>query len=185
MKTAMVLFRVVSILVLLACLLTVSGASASNKIPVNQTICARSADVVVLDPLVLLITWDSAMVPEDGPNGKQGFDGDVAGQLLVRIKPNSTDGDANIFGKYEFTGRIWEAGVSVWNGRLNFLEVGSGGPTNASGLWKTLDSRVHFNGRFAVTPEAAARCQGLEYAPGQSYKGGDAITGELQITPAR
>lgn len=176
MKAAMVLFRVVSILVLLASLLTVSGTSASNKIPVNLTICAQEIRLISSEPLVLGFT--SVMIPDDGPNGKEGLEGTVTGATYIKVKPNATDGDANLMGLYEFTGRVWEAGNPVWSGHLRLLEVGHGGPDNVVGSWRTLDSRVHFVGTM-TTSGAAAKCADKGY-----FIGGHLITGQLHITPA-
>jgi len=177
MKSARILFRVVSVLVLLASAISASGASASTKIPVAVTICPREVRLVSADPLV--IAYASVMIPDNGPNGKQGFEVTVAGSTTIRIQPNDANGDASLWGRYQFDGQVWDAGESVWSGQLQLLEVANGGPTDVSGTWRTLDSTVHFLGTF-VTPGAAEKCAEMGYLPGGHF-----MTGELHITPAR
>jgi hypothetical protein len=183
MKTAKILFRVASALVLLASLLAASGASASDKsvasasgkIPVSLTTCPQEIRDISLDPLVLW--FRAAWIPDVGPNGKEGLEGTITGPTYIKIKPDGID--ANIRGLYNFDGRVLEAGHPVWSGHLRLLMVASGPPTDVLGTWISLDSRVHFVGR-STTPGAPEKCASMGYD-----LGGHFITGEVHITPAR
>jgi len=178
MRTWKSLLRLVSIVGLLAGLLTVSGASASTHQPFSFTACNKAIIPDPSDPMKFTVV--QVDFPDMGPYGKMGIEGETT--VVERMTPPRPSGEVTLHLTIESKGNVYYDGKPVqMDGNLQSMGVGKGTLGGAlSGNTKSMDSRVHMVAKWWSAPELNKWCADQSY-----YYGAMRLVGEIHVDPAK